>query len=84
MKSVTIHGLDDDVYEMIRKRAKSEGRSVNKVVKELIARALGLDEKNKDNLKDFADLCGVWTEEEALEFRGAVKALARIEPEEWQ
>ncbi len=84
MKSITVHGLDDKTYEMIRKRAKSEGRSVNKVVKELIARALGLEENRPDNTEDFANLCGVWTEEEAREFREVIGVMARVDPEEWQ
>jgi len=84
MKSISVHGLDDKTYEMIRKRAKSEGRSINKVVKGLIARALGLEENRADNTEDFADLCGVWSEDEAQEFREAVKDLAGVAPEEWQ
>jgi hypothetical protein len=84
MKSITVHGLEDKIYEMIRKRAKSEGRSVNKVVKELIARALGLEGNRTDNTEDFANLCGVWTEEEAREFREVIGVMARVDPEEWQ
>jgi len=84
MKSITVHGLEDKIYEMIRKRAKSEGRSVNKVVKELISRALGLEGNRTDNTEDFANLCGVWTEEEAREFREVIGVMARVDPEEWQ
>ena len=84
MKSITVHGLDDKTYEMIRKRAKSEGRSVNKVVKELIARALGLEGDRTDNTEEFIDLCGIWTKEEAQEFKEVVGVMACVDPEEWQ
>ncbi len=68
MKSITIHGIDKEMEKLIRQRAKSAGRSVNKTAKELIGRSLGLGERKKDNREDFADLCGVWSKEEAETF----------------
>jgi predicted CopG family antitoxin len=84
MKSITIHGVGEDVDKLIKKRAKTEARSVNKVVKELIERSLGLDPRRKDNREDFADLCGVWSKEEAAGFLEAVGDLERIDKDDWR
>lgn len=84
MKSISVHGIDEETYKKIRERAKIEGKSVNRVVKELIAKALGLGERPPDNRAEFADLCGVWTEEEAAEFMGAVADLGAVDEKDWQ
>ena len=84
MKSITIHGIDEEMEKLIRKRAKSEGQSVNKIVKELVGRSLGLGSGKKDNRDEFADLCGVWTEEEADSFLAAVGDLEAVNQEDWR
>ena len=39
MKSISVHGIDEETEKAIEERAKNEGKSVNKIVKELIRRA---------------------------------------------
>jgi len=84
MKSITIHGIDERTDKLIKKRAKSEGRSVNKVMKGLLAEALGIDKNKEDNREEFLDLLGVWTEEEGKQFFEAIKDLKTIHPEDWK
>jgi plasmid stability protein len=84
MKSISVHGIDEETEKKIGERAKSEGKSVNKVVKELIAKALGLGERPPDNRAEFADLCGVWTEEEAAEFAEAVAEFGAVDEKDWR
>lgn len=84
MKSISVHGIDDETEKIIGERAKSEGKSVNRVVKELIAKALGLGERPSDNRAEFADLCGVWTEEEAAEFAECVADLGAVDEKDWR
>jgi len=86
MKSISVHGIDKETEKLIRERAKTEGRSVNKIVKELIANSLGLSDKKKrnDNREEFADLCGVWTKEEAARFLESIADLETIDDKNWQ
>jgi hypothetical protein len=84
MKSISVHGVDGEIEKKIGERAKSEGKSVNKVVKELLAKALGITEKPSDNRSEFADLCGVWTESEAAEFAELTADLEIAEAEDWK
>jgi hypothetical protein len=84
MKSITVHGVNEEAAKLIQKRAKGEGRSVNKVMKELIDRSLGLDPRKKDNRQEFADFCGIWTAEEAKSFLEAIGDLERIDEGDWR
>jgi len=84
MKSITIHGIDEKTEKLIKKRAKSEGKSVNKVMKGLLAEALGIEKTKKDNREEFLDIFGVWTEDEGKQFFEAIKDLETIHPEDWK
>jgi ferritin-like protein len=84
MKSISVHGIDEETEKKIGERAKSEGKSVNKVVRELIAKTLGLGDKPPDNRTEFADLCGLWTEAEAAEFMALVDDFEAVDPREWR
>jgi hypothetical protein len=69
MKSITIHGLDDDLDEQIRHKAEAAGLSLNKTIKLLVREALGMADPCPDRRQDFQDLFGAWTaaDLEALE-----------------
>jgi len=84
MKSISIHGVDEETEKLIKKRAKTEGTSVNKVVKSLLAKALGLDRDKMDNREEFMDLFGIWTKDDEKQFFEAIKDLEQIHPEDWQ
>jgi len=84
LRSITVHGLADEVYELLKKRAESEGRSLNRTTKGLLHQALGVEEPVRDHRDDFADLFGAWTEEELRDFERATSDLRRVDPEDWQ
>jgi len=84
MKSITIHGIDKETDKLLKQRAKMAGTSVNKVVKQILAKALGLDKDSPDHKEEFMDLLGVWTEQDERQFFEAIKELEVIHPEEWK
>ncbi len=86
MKSITIHGIDKETEKAIAARAKSQGRSVNKVVKELLGQSLGTGERQRrpDHRQDFAEFCGVWSKKEADEFFEALGDLEQIDEDDWR
>ncbi len=84
MKSITIHGIDKETEKLINQRAKSAGTSVNKIVKELLAKALGLDKDRPDHRDEFLDLFGVWTEDDERQFLEAIQDLEKVHPEDWK
>ena len=85
MKSITIHGLDGKLYEQIKEKAKRQGLSLNKTIKNLLEKSLGIKSHNgTDHREDFIEFCGVWTESEAKEFAGAIEDFEKIDPQDWQ
>jgi hypothetical protein len=85
MKSISIHGIDKETEKAIKERAKSQGASVNKVVKDLISKSLGLSHEGKgqDNREEFVDLCGIWTDDEASRFLESIGDLEAVDPRDW-
>ncbi len=84
MKSITVHGIDDEIEKLIKKRAKSEGTSVNKIVKQLLAKALGVGKKEQNNREEFLNFFGIWTEEDGKQFFDAIKDLEIVHAEDWK
>lgn len=83
MKSLTIHGMDDEMAERLQAQAIEGGLSLNKLIKKLLAKALGLSSARTDRRKDFEPLCGVWSPKEAADFRKSIRDLERPDPEDW-
>jgi len=83
LKSISVHGIGDDLLKAVEERAKQEGRSVNKIVKEMIAKGLGMDDRPPDNRAMFEDLSGVWTEAQEREFLDSVADLETTDEEDW-
>jgi hypothetical protein len=84
MKSITVHSIDKETEKLINARAKSAGTSVNKTMKELLAKALGMDKGTNNHRDEFLDLFGVWTGADEKQFREAVKELEVVHPEDWK
>ena len=83
MKSISVHGIEKEMERKIGERAKSEGKSVNKIVKELIAKAQGMGDQPSDNRALFEDLSGVWTEAQEREFLDSIADLETTDEEDW-
>lgn len=84
MSSITIHGLEDPLDSLIREKARQQGISLNKVIKQLLAESLGLSAKNNSPKNDFADLSGVWSSEDLEEFIRNTEELSHIDPRDWE
>ena len=84
MRSISVHGIEDKLLKAVEERARKEGRSVNKIVKELIAKGLGFDDKPPDNRAMFEDLSGVWTEAQEREFLDSIADLETTDEEDWR
>ena len=84
MKSISIHGLDKETEKLLKKRAESEGKSVNKTVKEILEKALGVGPVRKDHRDDFVEFLGIWTKEESRQFRKAIEDMEKVDPGDWK
>lgn len=85
MKAITIHGLEDTVWALLKERAKQQGASVNATVKGILEQAMGVQRpRQQPHRKDFEEFCGMWGQPEYEEFRQATADDNRVEPEEWR
>jgi hypothetical protein len=85
MKSISIHGIDDPAYRLLKARARAEGRSINQTVKAILEQSLGISSTaSEPHRKEFEDMCGTWTVREKSEFDKATESFEKIDPEEWK
>lgn len=82
-KSITIHGIDKETEKLINDRAKSAGTSVNRIVKDLLSKALGTGKDKKDHREEFLDLFGIWTEADERQFEESVRDLEAVRAGDW-
>ena len=74
MSTLTIHSLDPAVGQRVRRKAKREKKSLNQVMKELLAESVGAGTgKSPDHRSDFAVFAGIWSEEDQREFDAATE-----------
>jgi len=85
MKSITIHGVDDPLAELIKSKAQSEGLSVNQTIKSILESSLGVKPRQAGSKRDdFEEFCGVWTEADLAEFKENTKELHKVDPGDWR
>jgi hypothetical protein len=84
MSSITIHGLEDPLDSLIREKARQQGISLNKVIKQILAESFGLSQKNSPPVNNFADLSGVWSPEDLEEFIRNTEEFSHIDSRDWE
>jgi hypothetical protein len=85
MKSMTIHGIDNQLAELIKSKAESEGLSINKTIKKILETALGVrPQPPQQNIDDFKEFCGVWNDDELKAFEEKISDIRAVDPEDWQ
>jgi hypothetical protein len=83
MRTISIHGLDQEAEKLLQKRARSQNMSLNRALKSILNEALGLTPKKADRRAEFEDLCGVWTREDEREFAEAIRDFEKTDPGDW-
>jgi len=84
MKSITIHGMDEELDERIRNEAGKEGQSLNKTIKRLLSESLGIGKQISDHRADFQDLFGSWTQADLETFSQATQEFRYVDPKDWE
>lgn len=86
MKAITIRGIDDSSSEKLKQAAQQEGKSVNKLILELINQNLGTQKKKKysKQYNDLDHLFGKWSNEEFKKVQDNIDCQRKIDQELWQ
>ena len=85
MKSITVHNIDTQTIQRIEEISRSTGKSLNKVIKELLHDSLGINTTKRDlKEQEFGEFFGVWTEEEYEGFQRNMKDFDQIDESDWK
>jgi hypothetical protein len=77
----TIRGVSQRLDALARKRARRDGKSLNKTLLTALQKGLGFS-KEHVRYSDLDDLAGTWVHDP--EFDRAVEEMDRIDPELWK
>lgn len=84
MKSITIHNLDRRTADLIEQKARESGLSLNKTIKKLLQKALGISSENEAKINEFKEFSGVWDEADFDEFERNVRYFGDIDKNDWK
>ncbi len=85
MKSMTIHGIDKQLENLIKSKAKEEGLSINKTIKKLLETSLGVKpQPSRKNLDEFKEFRGVWSSEDLKVFEEKTAGIRSVDKEDWR
>jgi len=85
MNQITVRGIAPDLEKQIRRKAKAMGKSLNKVMLELISGSEGPEKRRKKPAgASLAELAGGWSENEAREFEESVRVFEEIDQATWK
>ncbi len=85
MKSMTIHGIDDQLAKLIKSKAQSEGLSINKTIKKMLEVSLGVKPlEERKNMDVFREFYGLWTKADQNEFEEQTADTRTIDSKDWQ
>ena len=83
--TLTIHAVDDPISKRLVSLARREKKSMNQVVKDILAGHFGLRSSGSTRPKnDIMRFCGVLTQADAKVLRKAQEPFSRVDPEEWK
>ena len=84
MSQITIRGIDPAIERKIRGIAKKSGKSLNRVILDLVYQSTGLKKQDKKPAShSLIELAGGWSEKEASEFEESIKSCEQIDEEMW-
>ena len=85
MKSLTLHAMDDQLADQIKRRANEMSISMNELAKRILAEGLGIKTPAKPpHRDDFACFCGTWDETDLAAFNDRVADMGTVNAEDWR
>jgi len=85
MGQITLRGMDPRLEREIRKIARKTGRSLNRVILDMIYNYTGFHrEKKKPAADSLRELAGGWTDREASQFMESIKSCEQIDEDMWK
>ncbi|PKL07860.1 MAG: hypothetical protein CVV51_11955 [Spirochaetae bacterium HGW-Spirochaetae-7] len=83
MGSITIHALDHNLDLRLSEEARRSKKSKNQMVKDLLARSLGMSVECKF-ADDYREFCGLWSTDDLAAFTTSQTDNSRVDAANWQ
>ncbi len=84
MGQITIRGIDPQIESIIRQRARESGKSLNRVILDMIYAYTGHDSKRKPRpCASLKKLAGGWNKQDADGFFESIKPCEQIDEDMW-
>jgi len=85
MSTITLRGIDPQLAQTLKERARQENSSVNALLLGIVKESLGLEKKQRRKLySDLDHLAGTWSAQEAAEFEQAIGSFETVDENLWQ
>ncbi|MBW2030001.1 MAG: hypothetical protein JRH06_13920 [Deltaproteobacteria bacterium] len=85
MGQITLRGMDPEIERVIRRMAKEGGKSINRVIQDMICQHTGIGKRKQRPAADsLRKLAGGWNEEDAEEFLESIRVCEQIDEEMWK
>ena len=85
MAQITLRGIDPEVEKEIRMISRRSGKSLNRIILDMIYQYKGFGEGNKNVQADsLRKLAGGWSDNDASEFLESIRSCEQIDEEMWR
>lgn len=85
MNSLSLRGVEDEVKNRLKLKAKIAGISVNSLILDYIHRGIGYDPaRSLKHHHELDHLAGTWSERDKQEFEDAIGYMNKIDEEMWK
>ena len=86
MGSLSVRGVDEELADLLKKRAKESDKSVNQLVVEILRKSVGLEKEKRFTQihTDLDDFFGAWSEEEFEEIQAKIDSERQVDDELWK
>jgi hypothetical protein len=85
MAQITLRGIDPEIEKKIRRMARQTGKSLNRIILDMIYQYNGFMKRGKRPPADsLRKLAGGWSEQEASEFMESIKSCEQIDEDMWR
>ena len=84
MTQITLRGIDPQIEKEIRKKARESGKSLNRVVLDMLQKSPDEGHKKLSKADSLKRLAGGWHKEEASQFMESIKLCEQIDETIWK
>ena len=85
MAQITLRGMDPEIEQKIRQISHRTGKSLNRVILEMIYNYTGLNKRKREQpAASLRKLAGGWSKREAVNFFESIKSCEQIDEDMWK